>query len=182
MSDTTLRDLVLKRLDADTKPEDEWPALVLAALEGPAELEKLLEGPSGGSARAPSRSSTRARRSSTTPSPRILGLNSAAGCGAGGRFTMSLAPAEPSAWRLQVTEQSRLTPDSAVSPRSTFDGLRPKRSSRVVGLATELNRIVKTLEQACEPRDAVFDATRRDTVLNLLHLPSPSNVRQRSAT
>ena len=39
MSDTTLRDLVLKRLDADTKPEDEWPALVLAALEGPAELE-----------------------------------------------------------------------------------------------------------------------------------------------
>ncbi len=38
MSDTTLRDLVLKRLDADTKPEDEWSALVLAALEGPDEL------------------------------------------------------------------------------------------------------------------------------------------------
>jgi hypothetical protein len=31
MSDTTLRDLVLKRLDADTQPEDEWSALVLAA-------------------------------------------------------------------------------------------------------------------------------------------------------
>ena len=47
MSDTTLRDLVLKRLDADTKPEDEWSALVLAALEGPDELAKLLdeEGP-----------------------------------------------------------------------------------------------------------------------------------------
>ena len=45
MSDTTLRDLVLKRLDADTKPEDEWSALVLAALEGPDELAQLLEGP-----------------------------------------------------------------------------------------------------------------------------------------
>ena len=43
MSDTTLRDLVLKRLDADTKPEDEWSALVLAALEGEAELTKLLD-------------------------------------------------------------------------------------------------------------------------------------------
>ena len=57
MSDTTLRDLVLKRLDADTQPEDEWSALVLAALEGPAELEKLLEGPSVGSPRAPGPSS-----------------------------------------------------------------------------------------------------------------------------
>jgi len=38
------RDLVLKRLDADTRPEDEWSALVLGALEGPEELERLLEG------------------------------------------------------------------------------------------------------------------------------------------
>ena len=55
MSDTTLRDLVLKRLDADTKPEDEWSALVLAALEGPDELAKLLdeEAPSAVSPRAP---------------------------------------------------------------------------------------------------------------------------------
>ena len=53
MSDNTLRDLVLKRLDADTRPEDEWSALVLAALEGPDELEKLLEGPSVASPRAP---------------------------------------------------------------------------------------------------------------------------------
>ena len=52
MSDTTLRDLVLKRLDAETKPEDEWSALVLAALEGPDELAKLLDGPL--SFRAPS--------------------------------------------------------------------------------------------------------------------------------
>jgi hypothetical protein len=43
MPDTTLRDLVLKRLEADTKPEDEWSALVLAALEGPDELAKLLD-------------------------------------------------------------------------------------------------------------------------------------------
>lgn len=41
MSDTTLRDLVLKRLDA--APKDEWSALVLAALEGPDELAQLLE-------------------------------------------------------------------------------------------------------------------------------------------
>jgi DNA repair exonuclease SbcCD ATPase subunit len=39
---TTLRDLVIERLDKDTKPEDEWSALVLAALEGQAELDKLL--------------------------------------------------------------------------------------------------------------------------------------------
>jgi hypothetical protein len=44
MSDTILRDLVLRRLDADNRPEDEWSALVLAALEGPDELEKLLDG------------------------------------------------------------------------------------------------------------------------------------------
>jgi hypothetical protein len=43
MAETTLRDLVLKRLDADTKPEDEWSALVLAALEGEAELTTLLD-------------------------------------------------------------------------------------------------------------------------------------------
>ncbi len=29
---------------------------------------------------------------------------------------------------------------------------------------------MKTLKQACEPRNSVFDATKRDTVLNLLHL------------
>ena len=59
MSDTTLRDLVLKRLDADTRPEDEWSALVLAALEGPDELAQLLdeqapEAPKPPSLRAPS--------------------------------------------------------------------------------------------------------------------------------
>jgi len=42
LSDTTLRDLVLRRLEADTQPEDEWSALVLAALESPGELETLL--------------------------------------------------------------------------------------------------------------------------------------------
>ena len=42
LSDTTLRDLVLKRLDAETQPEDEWSALVLAALGSPGELEALL--------------------------------------------------------------------------------------------------------------------------------------------
>jgi hypothetical protein len=42
MADTTLRDLVLKQLEADTQAEDEWSALVLAALEGQNELDLLL--------------------------------------------------------------------------------------------------------------------------------------------
>lgn len=33
VSDTTLRDLVLARLEKDTGHEDEWAALLLAALE-----------------------------------------------------------------------------------------------------------------------------------------------------
>ena len=47
MSDTTLRDLVLKRLDADTKPEDEWSA--------PVERQAIVNGPETRStiARAP---------------------------------------------------------------------------------------------------------------------------------
>ena len=48
------QDLVLKRLDADTKPEDEWSALVLAALEGPDELAKLLDEGNALPFRAPS--------------------------------------------------------------------------------------------------------------------------------
>lgn len=35
MTDTTLRHLVLRRLEARTKPEDAWSTLVLAALDGP---------------------------------------------------------------------------------------------------------------------------------------------------
>jgi hypothetical protein len=41
--DATLRDHVLKRLEADTQPEDEWAPLVLAALEGPEALRSLLD-------------------------------------------------------------------------------------------------------------------------------------------
>ena len=150
MSETTLRDLVLKRLEADTKPEDEWSALVLAALEGPDELAKLLdeEAPEAAkplSPRAPAPSSRGAEgvegsavvspsapsppRESPSSAPKVLGPHSAVGCGAGGRFTMSLASAEPSAWLLQVTEQSRLTPDSAVSLRGSGDGRRSGRAT-----------------------------------------------------
>src|SRR5262249_10593663 len=42
---TTLRDLVLARLEKDTRPEDEWSALVLAALEGQNDLDKVLDEP-----------------------------------------------------------------------------------------------------------------------------------------
>jgi hypothetical protein len=34
MTDATLRDLVLKRLEAETQPKAEWSALFLAALLG----------------------------------------------------------------------------------------------------------------------------------------------------
>lgn len=34
MSDPALRDLLLRRLEADTEPEDVWSALFLAALDG----------------------------------------------------------------------------------------------------------------------------------------------------
>ncbi len=73
MSDTTLRDLVLKRLDADTQPEDEWSALVLAALEGPDELEKLLEGPSVGVTPSPSACHPEAPKAPRDPPCKPLG-------------------------------------------------------------------------------------------------------------
>ena len=40
--DSTGRDLVLARLEKDTGPDDEWSALVLAALESPDDLGHLL--------------------------------------------------------------------------------------------------------------------------------------------
>ena len=43
MSDTALRDLVLKRLEFGTKPEDAWSTLVLAALEGSEAFQGLLD-------------------------------------------------------------------------------------------------------------------------------------------
>ncbi len=43
MSDTALRALVLRRLEAGTKPEDVWSTLVLAALEGPHVLAGYLD-------------------------------------------------------------------------------------------------------------------------------------------
>ena len=52
MSDTTLRDLVLARLEKDTGPEDEWAALVLAALESPEELDQLLADGNGAAQKA----------------------------------------------------------------------------------------------------------------------------------
>jgi hypothetical protein len=47
LTDTKLRDLLLARLERDTTPEDEWSALVLAALEGTEELEQLLADSNG---------------------------------------------------------------------------------------------------------------------------------------
>ncbi len=62
---TTLRDIVLRRLDAETKPEDAWSALVLAALDGPEELAKLLDEGDGrsreGRAKSRRREARRAR-------------------------------------------------------------------------------------------------------------------------
>jgi hypothetical protein len=55
MPDAALRDLVLKRLDADATPANDWWPLVLAALDGPEELTKLLEAPSSRAAAPSSR-------------------------------------------------------------------------------------------------------------------------------
>src|SRR5512147_685898 len=46
MSDSPLRDLVLKRLEGDATPENEWWPLVLAALDGEQPLAELLDQPS----------------------------------------------------------------------------------------------------------------------------------------
>jgi hypothetical protein len=51
MPEATLRDTVLKRLDAAAGDDNDWYPLVLAALEGAQELEKLLD--EGGGAEAP---------------------------------------------------------------------------------------------------------------------------------
>ena len=67
LTDTTLRDLVLKRLEADTQPEDEWSALVLAALEGPDELAQLLA--DGDEAPKPSPKGPSAQPEGQTPTP-----------------------------------------------------------------------------------------------------------------
>ena len=101
MSDTILRDLVLKRLDADTKPEHEWSALVLAALEGPEELASLLEGQSvvsfrGAAGRVGGASeSAGVGPSAPPPPPRIAFLRTITVegfRGIGPRATLDLAP------------------------------------------------------------------------------------------
>ena len=43
MPDTNLRGLVVRRLETATKPEDSWPMLVLAALDGPEALAGYLD-------------------------------------------------------------------------------------------------------------------------------------------
>jgi hypothetical protein len=67
MSDRALRALVLKRLEADTKPEDEWSALVLAALEGPDQLGKLVD--EGGEPGAPTAAQQPAEPAATAAEP-----------------------------------------------------------------------------------------------------------------
>jgi len=44
MSDRVLREVVIRRLDAEARPEDTWSMLVLAALEGPQTLTGYLDG------------------------------------------------------------------------------------------------------------------------------------------
>ena len=52
---SSLSDLLLERLQRETKPQDDWPALVLAALEGEAALDVLVATPSPKPARAKAR-------------------------------------------------------------------------------------------------------------------------------
>ena len=117
MPDTTLRDLVLKRLDADTKPEDAWSALVLAALESPEELESLLEGPlsprapsAASGARDPRRKSRRRPRPQESPSSAPSPSKASAASARRRRSTSPPAPASPSS-------SAATAPASPASPR-----------------------------------------------------------------
>ena len=115
MPDTTLRDLVLKRLDADTRPEDEWSALVLAALEGPDELAQLLDeqAPEGAkplSPRAPSaetggEGSAVPGKPSGTPPGKPLGK----------------APAEPASPRIAFLRTITVEGFRGIGPKATLD-------------------------------------------------------------
>lgn len=94
MSDTRLRDLVLARLDNDTQPEDEWSALVLAALESPGELETLLA--DGNGARHTAQAQQKAQATEAAPqAPRTAHLRrlTAQGFrGIGPQATLDLTP------------------------------------------------------------------------------------------
>ena len=110
MSDTTLRDLVLKRLDAETKPEDEWSALVLAALEGPDELAKLLDEEAPKAAKA---SSSRAP-SAPALSPRAP---SAVRGGEGSAISAPVAAAPRIAFLRTITVEGF----RGIGPKATLD-------------------------------------------------------------
>jgi len=110
MSDTTLRDLVLKRLDAETKPEDEWSALVLAALEGPDELAKLLDEEAPKAAKA---SSSRAP-SAPALSPRAP---SAVTGGEGSAISAPVAAAPRIAFLRTITVEGF----RGIGPKATLD-------------------------------------------------------------
>ena len=111
MSDTTLRDLVLKRLDADTKPEDEWSALVLAALEGPDELERLLDEQAP---EAPKALSPRARSAETGgEGPAVPGEPLGEPLGE--------PPAEPASPRIAFVRTITVEGFRGIGPKATLD-------------------------------------------------------------
>src|SRR5213593_1873440 len=62
---TSLSDLLLERLQREMKPQDDWPELVLAALEGEAALDSLLatapRGPKAARPKPPEKSGGTAR-------------------------------------------------------------------------------------------------------------------------
>ncbi len=97
MADTTLLDLVLKRLEAETQPEDEWSALVLAALETPEESEQFLADGNGATQkRSPGRAPTQESPApQEAPRTAFLRRLTAQGFrGVGPKATLPLAPAQ----------------------------------------------------------------------------------------
>ena len=67
----SLSDLLLERLQRESKPQDDWPELVLAALEGEAAVDALLASAS----RGPKPARQRSRSASAGPKrPRWTGI------------------------------------------------------------------------------------------------------------
>jgi len=93
LSDATLRDLVLARLEKDTGPDDEWSALVLAALEGPDDLGQLLADGNGAAQKSTPAKQERNPKKTQAPRTAFLRRITAQGFrGIGPQATLDLTP------------------------------------------------------------------------------------------
>ena len=93
MPETTLRDVVLKRLDEEADGDNQWYPLVLAALEGAQELRKQLEEGAAASASAPAAAETAVATATATPRVAYLKTLTVEGFrGIGPKATLDITP------------------------------------------------------------------------------------------